>query len=445
MNSETHAPRGHTGTTGGGHVKYVKVDRIGKVTVYKRAKTYSVYYRENRRTIRQQVDGNLAVARATASKINAQLEEGQRSVFSFQKVTPRGLVEEYLTYVRDGQKLAWRTTERYRAALERFLDFADSDGDIATIDQVEEATIQDFVTWLRGQSRTRNGAVGGTRDHYRASGIRFILGTCRTAFGWALKRRWLPPYSDNPFAGFPIKQIRDRDEDQRKQLMLDADELTAFFEACDEWQRPVFNMLVTYGLRVGELTHLLVEDVDFKNGFFQIRSKPELWWYVKTSRDRKLPILNGTGEMLRELIGKRKAGFVFLEREYASGERDATARAKTPSALKELFERELDIARDAGMSDDKELAHHMENVARTLGKISEKRVRQEFITVTTAIGRPEITRGHSLRHLFASRCQEAGVNPLLVQQILGHATLEMTGKYTHLSLQAQRQALKELP
>jgi len=105
------------------------------------------------------------------------------------------------------------------------VDFADTDGDIATIDQVEEATIQGFVMWLRGQLRTRNGAARGTRDHYRASGIRFILSVCRTAFNWARKRRYLPPYTDNAFAGFPIKQIRDRDEDQRKQLMLEADEL----------------------------------------------------------------------------------------------------------------------------------------------------------------------------------------------------------------------------
>jgi len=203
-------------------------------------------------------------------------------------------------------------------------------------------------------------------------------------------------------------------------------------------------MLVTYGLRVGELTHLLVDDVDFKNGFFQIRSKPELWWYVKTSRDRKLPILNEAGEMLRELIGKREAGFVFLEREYATGERDATARAKTPGALKKLFGRELDIARDAGMSDDKGLAHHMEGVARTLGKISEKRVRQEFITITKAIGRPDITKPHSLRHVFSTRAQEADVNPLLVQRMLGHATLEMTGNYTHLGVEAQRRALEAI-
>jgi site-specific recombinase XerD len=62
--------------------------------------------------------------------------------------------------------------------------------------------------------------------------------------------------------------------------------------------------------------------------------------------------------------------------------------------------------------------------------------------VTTSIGRPDITRVHSLRHLFSTRAQEAGVNPLVVQQMLGHTTLEMTGRYTHLSIDAQRRALE---
>ena len=204
-------------------------------------------------------------------------------------------------------------------------------------------------------------------------------------------------------------------------------------------------MLVTYGLRVGELTHLLVDDVDFKKGVFHIRSKPELWWYVKSSRDRTLPLLDGVDATLRQLIGKRKAGFVFLDRPFASGDRDATVRAKSPAALTTLFERELDVARDGGLSEDKELARHMENVARNLGKISEKRLRQEFITVTKAIGRADLTKVHSLRHVFSTRAQEAGMNPLLVQQVLGHTTLEMTGKYTHLGIEAQRQALGGLP
>jgi hypothetical protein len=40
-----------------------------------------------------------------------------------------------------------------------------------------------------------------------------------------------------------------------------------------------------YGLRVGELTHLLVADVDFEHDSLAICLKPWLFWSVKTGRE----------------------------------------------------------------------------------------------------------------------------------------------------------------
>ncbi len=57
--------RGRTGQTMGGHLRYVKVERIGRVTIYKRGGTYSLYYREGGETVRRPIDGNLTTARAT--------------------------------------------------------------------------------------------------------------------------------------------------------------------------------------------------------------------------------------------------------------------------------------------------------------------------------------------------------------------------------------------
>ena len=51
---------------------------------------------------------------------------------------------------------------------------------------------------------------------------------------------------------------------------------------------------------------------------------------------------------------------------------------------------------------------------------------------------------HDLRHLFASRAQAAGVNPILVQDMLGHTTLDMTRRYTHLGTDSKREALRRV-
>ena len=53
-----------TGKTLGGNYRDVTAERIGKVTIYKRAHVFYLYYREYGLRIRRRASRNLAVARA---------------------------------------------------------------------------------------------------------------------------------------------------------------------------------------------------------------------------------------------------------------------------------------------------------------------------------------------------------------------------------------------
>jgi integrase len=253
----------------------------------------------------------------------------------------------------------------------------------------------------------------------------------------------LPPYATNPFSCFPIEQLRDGTESDDSLKLFTAEQEKSFFGMCDAWQSNIFLMLASYGMRVGELTHLLIENVDFVSGTIDIVSKPELFWMVKTKQRRQLPITPAIEPLLRRCIGERKAGFVFLRKDFASGERQSMRFDDGPAFRQHLKKQLHKSLIEMPDPTDRQKHHAIVRICRRLGQIQTKEVREEFCHITAAIGCPEFTRVHDLRHLFASRAQERGANPLLIMQILGHTTLLMTHRYTHLGMASKRDAIEQ--
>jgi integrase len=66
-----------------------------------------------------------------------------------------------------------------------------------------------------------------------------------------------------------------------------------------------------------------------------------------------------------------------------------------------------------------------------------------FSTFCKGIGLDDVTL-HTLRHTFATRLNDAGVDPFTIRDLLGHKTIKMTDRYTHVSPDRMREAVKTL-
>lgn len=70
---------------------------------------------------------------------------------------------------------------------------------------------------------------------------------------------------------------------------------------------------------------------------------------------------------------------------------------------------------------------------------------RRFTSVTKEAGIPEITSVHTLRHTFATRCLENGIELRIVQELLGHSDLKTTASiYTHVLPQLKKDSIMKI-
>ena len=236
-------------------------------------------------------------------------------------------------------------------------------------------------------------------------------------------------------------------EDSKPIVVFSSEQELLFLNACDDWQFPIFATLLLTGLRPGELTHLLLpDDLNLEEGWLHVRNKPGLGWRVKTRNERNVPLIPALAEMLRIVTKNRRTGPVFLQRRCASGYLPPLANS-SPIEL----EREVDRRLLSSVGDRKAAETIAKTIWRDIGAMKEDRLRKEYMRITTQIGMPEFTAPKTLRHTFATCLQDANVDPLIRNELMGHAPghtgtggreLGMTAVYTHTRPETKRAQLQ---
>lgn len=177
------------------------------------------------------------------------------------------------------------------------------------------------------------------------------------------------------------KQLPMRKKKKTVYKVLTKEELSTFFNGCDNFKyKTIFMLVYGSGLRIGEVANLRVEDIDGKNMRIFVREG-------KGNKERYTILPKQSLEMLREYWRKyrqhKRRGRIFLSE---------TGQAITVGVIREHFRK-----------------------YRKKAKINEKATL------------------HTLRHNFATDLIERGATLIEVKELMGHSNIRSTMEYIHVA------------
>ncbi len=187
----------------------------------------------------------------------------------------------------------------------------------------------------------------------------------------------------------PGKQIRLFRVNNTRVRILDDEEEGRLLTECQDHLHDLVVTALQTGFRRNELLNLRVEDVDFIRGIIWVQAG-----YAKNGEARSVPMTNTLQAILQRLVQEARAKDSQCLFRNSRGEPYRSCRSAFEFAVKR-----------AGLVD-----FHF----------------------------------HDLRHTFASRLIMAGVDIRTVQELMGHKTISMTLRYSHLSPDHKRKAIEAL-
>jgi integrase len=182
----------------------------------------------------------------------------------------------------------------------------------------------------------------------------------------------------------PAKKVKLLRENNQRLRYLTSPEAELLIDVAAPHLKPILVIALNTGMRKGEILNLKWEDIDFKRRIIFVKD-------TKNSQWGELPMNATLTRALTSIERRSDSPYVFSGK---AGKPFTNVRKSFDSAL-----------RRAGI---------------------------------------ENFRFHDLRHTFASNLVMAGVDLTTVKELLGHKTIEMTMRYSHLSRSHKSEAVERL-
>lgn len=280
-------------------------------------------------------------------------------------------IDLFLMYIKVERGLAPNTVEAYAGDLRVFLDFA-LKHDISEVAQVTPRWVVDYLLWLSRQ---------GLSSRTQARRLVALRGLFKLLCGQHHLARDPTAAVELPRMGRRLPTVLSTDEVERLLAVPDRRTQRGLRDAA------MVETLYATGVRVSELVHLRLSDINLERGYVMVMGKG--------SKQRLVPL----GETAMELI-----------EEYV-----ADVRPTWDQGHPGLF-----------------LTHLCRTMTRQgFWKLIKRYARQANITHPLS--------PHKLRHSFATHLLDHGADLRAVQEMLGHADISTTQIYTHVSQARIRQ------
>ena len=280
-------------------------------------------------------------------------------------------IDSFIIWLTDERGYSPHTIVNYRRDL---LEFAADAGMEIDITEIDTHTIRNYVYSLNNKNKS--------------SSVARKLSTLRTFFKFLEQESLI---GQNPMGSIAMPK-----QEQHIPVFLSVDEVFALLESPGAEEtfgardRAMLELLYSTGMRVSELVACNMASLDFDIEMVRVRGKG--------NRERVVPIGEPAIKALRDYFIQRE---VQLKNRLQQGKK---------------FDREAVFLNSRG------------------SRLTTRSVERLIAAYGRKEGIDKPVTPHVLRHSFATHLLEMGADMRSVQELLGHASLSTTRKYTHLDM-----------
>lgn len=292
-------------------------------------------------------------------------------------------IAEFINYLRAQRNYSGLTIDAYETDLRLFSHFvAEKEGHE---NSGPAALDRGFFRAFMGQLR---------RAGYTGSAIRRKISALRSFYKFLARAGAI---QKNPTLALTFPQQEKRLPDElSEQTIRQALELIDVNDVIGLRDRTILQLFYATGLRLRELTEMILSDIDLKSQTIRVVGKG--------AKERLVPFGDSTARALQAYLNRRPE---------LAGRADGV-----PGPKVFLNNSGKPYRSPTGLAD---------------------RVRKCLLKVTE----PERAHPHVLRHSFATHLLNEGAELMAVKELLGHASLQSTQIYTHVSMEHLKRVYKK--